>query len=385
MSTVASTLRFEVRRFAAEAAGADVGLLELEGRFRAPVRRRLGRPALVAEGEGEPLEVRPVAGTDAVAGPDGVPWRATFAVPLAALAAGRFSLAVGRELLLELPAPDGPAEGDGADRHVRLAREANALRRRADEARDAAGAALARADAESTARERADGEAEALRLERDDLARRLASVEGELAALRREQAEERVAHQEALAALAAGHEQATQAARTEHASALDARDEAAKRAIEEGVSGARAEAAEARRALKAARRDLEAARREAERQRDRAARADAVVPRGYVAPEPDFEPGPETTAVAGPSEPRTEPREETVRVLGGGAERRRRREPRTEAPVEPLPGPAAIGARHIEPGVTGVRSAAAIWIARALALACIAAVIVALALLLGLL
>jgi hypothetical protein len=375
VSAVASTLRFEVRRFAAEAAGADVGLLELEGRFRAPVRRRLGRPALVAEGEGEPLEVRPVAGTDAVAAPDGVPWRATFAVPLEALGAERFSLAVGRELLLELPAPDGPAEDDGADRHVRLAREANALRRRADEARDAAGAALARADAESAARERADGQSETLRLERDDLARRLASVEGELAALRREQAEERV-----------GHEEALQAAQAAHAAALDARDAAATRAIEDGVGAARADAAEARRALKAARGDLEAARREAERQRERAERADAVVPRGYVAAEPDSEPDPETTAVAEPTEPRTEVRDETVRVLGGaGGGRRRPREPRAEAPVEPLPGTAAIGARHIEPGVTGARSAAAIWIARALALACIAAVVLALALLLGLL
>jgi hypothetical protein len=376
VSAAVSGLLFEVRRFAAEAAGADVGLLELEGRFRAPVRRRLGRPALVVEGDGDALEVRPTASSDAVAQPDGAPWRATFAVPLEALGARRFSLAVGRELLLDLPAPDGPPGDDNGatDRYVRLAREANAQRRRADDASDAAGAALARADAEREARERADHELEGVRLERDDLTRRLASVEGELAALRREQAEERVQHEQALETL-----------RGEHAAALAARDEAAARAIEEGVSAAHAEANEAKRALKAARGDLEAARREAERERERAERAAAVVPRGYVAREPDAEVETEVAADA-PATTRAQAGEEGVRVIGARPARRRARdERRSGRGPEPLPGTAAIGARHIEPGVTGSRSALAVWTARLLALACIAAVVLALALLLGLL
>jgi hypothetical protein len=397
MSAVASNLLFEVRRFAAEAAGADVGLLELEGRFKAPVRRRLGRPTLVAEADGDTLEVRAVAATDAVAEPDGGAWRATFALPVEALGTARFSLAVGRELLLELPSPDAPPEAaDGTtDRHVRLAREANAQRRRADEARDAAGAALARADAEHEARERADAEAEAVRLERDDLARRLSSVEAELAALRRESAETSLAQEEARRALEA-----------EHADALAARDAAAARAIEEGVTAAQAEATEARRALKAVRGDLEAARREAERERERADRAAAVVPRGYVAADADPtqtaptapvaeadtapQPGP-ATAVArdsgaraarlAPADPASAAEgDEAVRVLG--ARRARRAAP---ANAEPLPGTAAVGARHIEPGVAGGRSAAAVWLARAVALACIVAVVLVLALLLGLL
>jgi hypothetical protein len=363
MSAVAADLLFEVRRFGAEAAGADVGLLELEGRFRAPARRRLGRPALVVEGDGETLEVRAAAATDAVAEPAGAAWRATFAVPVEALGAARFALAVGRELLLELPAPDAPPEADDgpADRHVRLAREANAQRRRADEAREAAGAALARADAEREARERADAEAEALRLERDDVTRRLASVEADLAAARRDQAEVSVRRDEALRTLVA-----------EHAEALAERDAAAARAVEQGVGAAQADANEARRALKAARGDLEAARREAERERERADRAAAAVPRGHVAPEP------ETAATEAP----TERGAEGVRVLGASRERRAPRTARADA--EPLPGTAAIGARHIEPGVAGGRSAAAIWIARALAFACIVAVVLALALLLGL-
>ncbi len=447
MSAVVSGLLFEVRRFAAEAPGADAGLLELEGRFRAPARRRLGRPALVAEGETETLEVRAVAATNAVAEPEGAAWRATFAVPVEALGARRFSLAVGRELLLELPQPDAPPDaGDGpADRHVRLAREANAQRRRADEARDAAGAALARAEVEREARERADAEADGLRLERDDVARRLSSVETELAAVRREHAEASVRQDEALRTLAAehadaltardaAHADALAARDAAHADALAARDAAAARAVDEGIAAARAEATEARRALKAARGDLEAARREAERERERAERAVAVVPRGYVPAE-----APEPAAAAPPTEVADAPAEaapptargrgararatadpatadpgagggaegargrgararaaadpatadpgagggaEGVRVLGARPARRAVPTPRGAA--EPLPGSAAIGARHIEPGVAGGRSAATIWIARGLAVACIAAVLLALALLLGL-
>ena len=47
-------------------------------------------------------------------------------------------------------------------------------------------------------------------------------------------------------------------------------------------------------------------------------------------------------------------------------------------PAEAAPGTAAIGARHIEPGQTPQRSAAAAWLARALAFAALAVVVLAL-------
>ncbi len=154
---MAAPVRFEVLRFTATAASADVALLELEGRFRAPSRRRLGSPRLLAEEGAARVEVRAAEGGDATAEPDGARWRAVFAVPLRLVDEGSFALAVGRELLLDLPSPDADERHNGAgDPHVRLAREANALRQRADEARDAAAAALARADTERSERERVE-------------------------------------------------------------------------------------------------------------------------------------------------------------------------------------------------------------------------------------
>src|ERR687887_186264 len=108
MAAAASQLSFEVLRFGAEPVSSEVGLLELEGRFRAGTRRRLGVPRLVAEDADGSREIAPAG-----------------------------------------------APGDG---EVRLAREANALRRPADEARDAAAAALASAGAERSARDAAEAE-----------------------------------------------------------------------------------------------------------------------------------------------------------------------------------------------------------------------------------
>lgn len=130
MSAATAELAFEVVRFSAAAVSADVALLELEGRFRSQARRRLGAPRLLAERGDRRLEVAATAGGEATAEPEGAGWRAAFTLPLEALDDGRFALAVGRELLVDLPAPiaaTGPAES-----HVRLAREANALRARAD-------------------------------------------------------------------------------------------------------------------------------------------------------------------------------------------------------------------------------------------------------------
>ena len=65
---------------------------------------------------------------------------------------------------------------------------------------------------------------------------------------------------------------------------------------------------------------------------------------------------------------------ETVRVLGA----RRPRRTGEGTPAEAAPGTAAIGARHIEPGQAPRRSAAAAWLARILAFAALAVVVLAL-------
>jgi hypothetical protein len=405
MAAVASQLSFEVLRFAAEPVSSEVGLLELEGRFRAGTRRRLGVPRLVAEDADGSREFAPAAADEAIAEPDGALWRATYAVAIDELGGSVFSLAVGRELLLGLPAPDA-AEGTG-DREVRLAREANALRRTADEARDAAAAALASAAAERRSREALETELGEMRLARDDLSRRVAGLEEDLAQARREHAEELVRRD------------------TEQETALAGRDQEAARAAEERVADIEAELAETRRALRAARADAEGMRRELERERERAEAAEAAVRRGRVTEiagepvdgerEPDDE-SDETSPLAAPgdedpatrrfhtgrddaataplrangAEPaadepatevatleRPEPVEgdpgETVRVLG----ERRPRRTGTGPPAEAAPGTAAIGARHIEPGQTQ-RGALAAWIARAFAFLALTVVVVAL-------
>jgi hypothetical protein len=410
----------EVLRFAATPVSADVVLLELEGRFTAVTRRRLGVPRLVADGDDGPRELTPAAAAEARAEPDGSPWRAVYAVGFDLAERGRFSLAVGHELLLDLPSPD--TADASRDREVRLARESNALRRTADEARAAAAAALASAGDERRAREAAEAESQEARLARDDLGRRVAGLEEELAALRREHAAELVRRDE------------------ERDAALAARDDEAARLADARVADVEAETAETRRALKAARADVEALRRELERERERAAMAEAVVPRGRVtelAGEPvpgepvpdrptarigdangaeaargrveeealafdddDFEDEPTNVVSSeakdgfagdGDNDPATtvalpddyaaddEAPElegdpgETVRVLGG----RRPRRSGAGRPAEAAPGTAAIGARHIEPGQTTQRAGVGAWLVRALAFAALAIAILA--------
>jgi hypothetical protein len=403
MSAVASGLSFEVLRFTVEPVSAEVALLELEGRFRAETRRRLGIPRLMAESDDGSREVAPAAAGEAQAEPDGGLWRASYAVALELLDDGSFALAVGRELLVGLPAPD-PAEGTG-EREVRLAREANALRRTADEARAAAAAALASVGSERRAREATEAEMAEARMARDDHARRAASLDEELAQLRREHAAELVRRDE------------------ERTAALAHRDEETARAADERVAELEAEAAEARRGLRAARGEAEAMRRDLERERERAAAADAAVRRGRVTEldgepvEGDPEAEPPTTVMASDDDAQERPttvvvpdgeearaaaraeadeptgsedatdvatleqREavagdpgETVRVLGA----RRQRRTGEGTPAAAAPGTAAIGARHIEPGQTPQRSAAAAWLARALAFAALAIVVLAL-------
>jgi hypothetical protein len=418
MSAVASGLSFEVLRFTVEPVSAEVALLELEGRFRAETRRRLGVPRLMAETDDGSSEVAPAAAGEAQAEPDGGLWRASYAVALDLLDDGSFALAVGRELLVGLPAPD-LAETSG-EREVRLAREANALRRTADEARAAAAAALASVGTERQAREATEAEMAEARMARDDHARRAVSLDEDLSQLRREHAAELVRRDE------------------ERASALAGRDEEAARAADERVAELEAEAAEARRGLRAARAEAEAMRRDLERERERAEAAEAAVRRGRIT-ELDGEPvkaweadderpttvvapdGEEALAAARadahgdetdvfdppaaeaateiaerppggavPGDDRSEDATEiattkrsgsvagdpgeTVRVLGA----RRPRRTGEGTPAEAAPGTAAIGARHIEPGQTPQRSAVAAWLARALAFAALAVVVVAL-------
>ena len=391
MSAGASQLSFEVLRFAAEPVTSEVGLLELEGRFRAGTRRRLGVPRLVVEDAEGSREIAPAAADEAIAEPDGALWRATFAVAIDKLDGSVFSLAVRRGLLLGLPAPD--AGGASGDREVRLAREANALRRTADEARDAASAALASAGDERRAREAVEAELSDVRLARDDLTRRVAGLDEELATARREHAAELVRRD------------------AERETALAGRDEEMAHAADDRVAEIEAEVAEARRALRAARAEAEGMRRELERERERAEAAETAVRRGRVteiAGEPvdeDDDADDDRTArfqtdrddeqtaqlgANGAAEPATEdsPTEvatlerpepvegnpgETVRVLGARRPRRTGEGP----PAEAAPGTAAIGARHIEPGQTPRRGALVAWLTRAIAFLALTVVVVA--------
>ena len=216
MSAVASGLSFEVLRFTVEPVSAEVALLELEGRFRADTRRRLGVPRLMAESDDGSREVAPAAADEAQADPDGGLWRASYAVALELLEDGSFALAVGRELLVGLPAPD-LAEPAATARCAWPARPtpcAAPPTRRAPPPP----AALASAGTERHAREAAEAQMAEARMARDDHARRAASLDDELAQLRREHAAELVRRDE------------------EQAAALAGRDEEAARAAEERVA-----------------------------------------------------------------------------------------------------------------------------------------------------
>jgi hypothetical protein len=414
MSPVGTKLAFEVLEFTATPGSPDVAVLQLEGRFRAPGRRRLGAPRLLAENAEERIEVPAADGRDATAEPDGAHWRASFAVPLRVLAGAEYALAVGRELL-DLPAPDRDEGANGAsDLHVRLAREANALRALADEAREAAAAALGRADTERGQRERLEAEMRGERHAREELATRLSQFEAELNA----------------------RDEALEQARRAHEEALAEREAQVRSEGDERVAAVEAEAAELRRALKNARAEIELLRRE----RDRATvqRAEPAATTTRLAAEPSTHPEQDAAAPAlplpegedvGPARPaaatnghgpdhddeddyvpppttvaggRVEVADpddvdddesgdpddgegpdadawsegdesEGVRVLG----RRRPRSKEAEAPpADPLPGTAAIGARHIVPGDMGP-SRLGPWIARGAAILALTFVIVA--------
>lgn len=236
---------FELLRFRAVPAGMDVAVLELEGRFAAPTQRRLGRPRLLVQADDRQVEAAAVSGREAFAGPDAAVWSAVYALPLAAVD-GAFTLAVGRRLLLDLPEPYvETTEGAPAAHHVRLAREANALRRRADEA----DAELAAASAE---RDRLAGELASARDEAERLRGELAAAEEAKRAT--EQRTEAEREQASEAAAQARRELEAEQVRTREAAAQGRRDVEAERqkAREAAAQAARELEEERERARKAA-------------------------------------------------------------------------------------------------------------------------------------
>ena len=241
---VVSALTFEVLAFRALPVTAAVAVLELEGRFsdRAPVR--LGRPALLVEAGRDRFELLPTSGPEAAAGPGGVPWRASFALPAASLASASFALEVGRDLLVDLPAPDlGPGDRDEGERLARLAREANDLRRRLDEAaarlaEAEAAAEAARAEAAAAAEEAARS-VEAVRAQSDHLlAQAREEAEAALAAEReRRDREVAAVREQANHSLATAEEEAEQAI-----AAVQARAEAERARHERELAAVREQA-----------------------------------------------------------------------------------------------------------------------------------------------
>jgi hypothetical protein len=256
---------FELLRFTVAPVSADVGIVELEGRF--PASSRFSRqPVLVVEDGARPrTELAP-----AHAVRDGDRWTAAFAVPLAALDTGTFALGL-RGTLLDLPAPD---LADDGDRLASVAREANALRRLLEAAEDAGAAARAEAlatagelgAAVAAARDEAETAAAARIAELEEAhadalaqaAERIAAVEDELAATRalaadeREEARLRTAQEvEAVRAEVASGQEAAYAAASTRADEAEIRAAAAEGRADE--SATRADAAEERAAAAEAR------------------------------------------------------------------------------------------------------------------------------------
>lgn len=103
-------MRFEPSRNVLVTAHDDVAILELAGAFHASSKRSAGRPRLVVTTADGSAEFKAVEGHTAHAGPDPSTWTAAFAVPRALTDAdgATFALAVGRSVVLDLPAPDRP-------------------------------------------------------------------------------------------------------------------------------------------------------------------------------------------------------------------------------------------------------------------------------------
>lgn len=270
---------FEVRRFVLGVASDDVALLELEGRFLADAPRQLGTPRLIVDSDDGPIEVPSIGQEEAVAGPEGATWRASFALPLTVASGSSFALKVRRLALVELPLPDAPADDDGAaERLVRLAREANTQRHRAEAAYEALAAGEA-------------AHAQQFHELREQHARELGAAHAEHATAAeaaeerrtREQAEADEQHARALAANLEQHARDQAAAEEQHAHAFAAGQEERARELADAAAEhvralaalqdqhaaelirAQEEQAHARRALRELRSELESSRHDRER------------------------------------------------------------------------------------------------------------------------
>ena len=275
---------FSLLRFEAAPVSAAVALVELDGEFteRAPARVRL----LIERG-GRGVEVPAIASGGAS------PWSARFAIALDDLTdeSTEFALA---------PGPD-------EDRFLRVAREANELRHRLDEATATADEVPAvRAELAET-RHRAEQESERLRSQIDEAARKTDEAESAAASARSERDSAVQASQAAEEEQAALRKQLreTEARLTEterERASLRARAESADRAVadltgrvdelEQRARDAEAKAVAAEDETRLVRRDL----------RDTRARLESVLReqrhhepsrRGHEVPEPDPEPEPE--------------------------------------------------------------------------------------------
>jgi hypothetical protein len=402
---VSDSAVFEVLRFAGAPVSAEVALLELEGVFdeRAPRGREQAR--LLLECAEEALELAPVAIARL---PEGV-WRGSYAVPLALVGGSVYSLAIGRDLLLDLPAPDVTAAAGGpATHHVRLAREANDLRRRLDDAEVVRNEATAAAEAARAAEEaeratRIELEAERERAAaalteataaREAAEQALAEAGGQAeqreAALREEAAGELAAMRGALEQeLAAAREQAAgerTTAQEETDRRLEGQQADAERRVEEAIAAERARASVTSHELRSARAEIEQLRRELGVRRAASRRASSpngdgeateITARRVQGPEPkpseDETHTVAATAVTTKHEPAGE--DETVRVLSARPPRPRHRPEDETVPASLPPASTATGARAIEGSGVHASSSRALAFA-ALAVAVLAAILV---------
>jgi hypothetical protein len=339
--SAAAEAGFEVLRFAGQPASAESALVELEGRFPAGPPRR--PPRLVVEGAPEPIECPPAV---ASSHGDGT-WRATFAVPLELLESGAYALAADG-VLVDLPRPDVEAVDGDADRLVRVAREANDLRRRLDaapEGRAEAEARAERAEAElgverterAAAEQARDAEAATvaelraeLEAERERLSSTEAALREELQADRERTDAEIQGLREQLDAAVAERERLLEAERLERETALGREQERAARELEEAVAAERARANQISHELRAARAENEAMRRE------------GPLPRRVPQPADEPTDGEEATEKTMPIAKRRELNRHATASDGPTAVF-------DEPPGSPAPGAAAAGARQIEP------------------------------------
>lgn len=324
---------FELLRFSAAPVPGGLVVVELEGRFTTPPARFARQPVLVVEAaQDRPrLELAPVRATFG-----GGRWRAVYAIPAEAYDTARFALGL-RGTLLDLPAPDEPAD---ADRFSALAREANALRRQLEAAE-----AGARAEVSASAAELGGAVIAARDEARAESAERIAALEHERAEAHRRAAEDaaglRAAHEAALADLSRRHDQALADAEA-RATAAEERlgtattdAEARAQAAEEGIAVLRAELAE-------------------ERERAQAALADRDEERA-AAPRPARDDDPDQTQVLPAVEPDDEDDTRPFTVAEGRDVETR---PRGPARREPVRQPAVP-----DPPRRPARRSAGAWIA----------------------